>query len=86
MMEPVLQIKDLSVAFPNFSSQVTVVRKCSLEVGKGEILGLVGESGSGKTMTAMSCLGLVPKPVTWRNRWNDFSESNDGSEPIYLHW
>lgn len=62
MMEPVLQIKDLSVAFPNFSSQVTVVRKCSLEVGKGEILGLVGESGSGKTMTAMSCLGLVPKP------------------------
>jgi peptide/nickel transport system ATP-binding protein len=61
-MEPVLQIKDLSVAFPNFSRQVTVVRQCSLEVGEGEILGLVGESGSGKTMTAMSCLGLVPKP------------------------
>jgi oligopeptide/dipeptide ABC transporter ATP-binding protein len=62
MIEPVLKINDLSVAFPNFSSQVTVVRKCSLDVGKGEILGLVGESGSGKTMTAMSCLGLVPKP------------------------
>jgi peptide/nickel transport system ATP-binding protein len=62
MIDPVLKISDLSVAFPNFSSQVTVVRQCSLEVGKGEILGLVGESGSGKTMTAMSCLGLVPKP------------------------
>jgi oligopeptide/dipeptide ABC transporter ATP-binding protein len=62
MIEPVLKIRDLSVAFPNFSSQITVVQKCSIEVGKGEILGLVGESGSGKTMTAMSCLGLVPKP------------------------
>ena len=62
MIEPVLKIEDLSVTFPNFSSQVTVVRNCSMEVGKGEILGLVGESGSGKTMTAMSCLGLVPEP------------------------
>jgi oligopeptide/dipeptide ABC transporter ATP-binding protein len=62
MTESVLKIRDLSVAFPNFSSQVTVVRNCSIEVDKGEILGLVGESGSGKTMTAMSCLGLVPEP------------------------
>ncbi|MDX2479539.1 MAG: ABC transporter ATP-binding protein [Desulfuromusa sp.] len=62
MTEAVLKINELSVSFPNFSSQITVVRKCSLDVGKGEILGLVGESGSGKSMTAMSCLGLVPKP------------------------
>ena len=62
MTEPVLKIKDLSVAFPYFSNRIKVVRNCSLAVAKGEIVGLVGESGSGKTMTAMSCLGLVPKP------------------------
>jgi peptide/nickel transport system ATP-binding protein len=62
MMETVLKIDDLRVAFPRLSSEIEVVRKCSLEIAKGEILGLVGESGSGKSMTAMSCLGLVPKP------------------------
>jgi peptide/nickel transport system ATP-binding protein len=62
MMETVLKIENLTVAFPKYSSEIEVVRKCSLEIAKGEILGLVGESGSGKSMTAMSCLGLVPKP------------------------
>jgi oligopeptide/dipeptide ABC transporter ATP-binding protein len=44
------------------SDEIKVVRRCSLEIKKGEIVGLVGESGSGKSMTAMSCLGLVPDP------------------------
>ena len=57
-----LDIRDLSVRFPVYSSEIEVVRNCSLSVDQGEILGLVGESGSGKSMTAMSCLGLVPKP------------------------
>jgi oligopeptide/dipeptide ABC transporter ATP-binding protein len=34
----------------------------SLHVGPGETLALVGESGCGKTMTALSVIGLVPKP------------------------
>ncbi len=58
----VLDIRNLRVSFPRLYSQVDVIRGCSLEVNKGEIVGLVGESGSGKSITAMSCLGLIPKP------------------------
>lgn len=61
-MDSVLDIQDLRVTFPKMSSQIEVVRGCSLDVNSGEIVGLVGESGSGKSMTALSCLGLVPKP------------------------
>jgi len=62
MSETVLNMRNLRVTYPKLSSKVDVVRNCSLQVGQGEILGLVGESGSGKSMTAMSCLGLVPNP------------------------
>ncbi len=31
-----------------------------LRIDQGEIVGLVGESGSGKTITALSCMGLLP--------------------------
>lgn len=33
----------------------------SLEVARGEILGLVGESGSGKSLTALALMGLLPR-------------------------
>ena len=62
MSQPLLSISGLSVDFPELGRTVKAVRGCNLEVGAGEIMGLVGESGSGKTVTAMSCLGLVPPP------------------------
>ncbi len=34
----------------------------SFDVKKGRTLGLVGESGCGKSVTAMSIMGLLPKP------------------------
>ncbi|MEU9024449.1 dipeptide/oligopeptide/nickel ABC transporter permease/ATP-binding protein [Actinomadura sp. NPDC048394] len=61
--DPVLSVRDLTVSFPQpGAGRVTVVQGVSLDVGKGEIVGLVGESGSGKSVTAMSLLGLVPDP------------------------
>ncbi|GAA0556301.1 dipeptide/oligopeptide/nickel ABC transporter permease/ATP-binding protein [Actinomadura livida] len=61
--DPLLSVRDLTVSFPQpGGGRVTVVQGVSLDVGKGEILGLVGESGSGKSVTAMSLLGLVPDP------------------------
>jgi oligopeptide/dipeptide ABC transporter ATP-binding protein len=61
-METVLDIRNLCVNFPKLAGTTRILRGCSLDVASGEIVGLVGESGSGKSMTAMSCMGLVPDP------------------------
>jgi peptide/nickel transport system ATP-binding protein len=57
----VIETRDLVVEFPG-APPTRVVDGVSLSVRRGEVLGLVGESGSGKTMTALSLMGLVPKP------------------------
>lgn len=57
-----LEIKDLSVAFRVEGKYVTAVDSVSLDVRKGEILGLVGESGSGKSVTCRSIMRLIPDP------------------------
>jgi oligopeptide/dipeptide ABC transporter ATP-binding protein len=57
-----LEVEDLSVAFPSDRGPVSVVRGVSFTLGSGEMVGLVGESGSGKSLTALSILGLVPDP------------------------
>ncbi|KAB2959030.1 MAG: ABC transporter ATP-binding protein [Thermoanaerobaculia bacterium] len=62
-MTALLEIRDLVVAFPGGDGvEVPVVRGLSLEVARGEIVGLVGESGSGKSVTSLAVLGLVPPP------------------------
>lgn len=56
---PVLQVKDLNVAFRRGDDWSTVVKGLSFEVRRGETLAIVGESGSGKSVSAMSVMGLL---------------------------
>ncbi|MGI9333626.1 MAG: ABC transporter ATP-binding protein [Gammaproteobacteria bacterium] len=62
MNDDVLEVGGLHVQFPELGRTVQAVRGASLQVRRGEVMGLVGESGCGKTLTALACLGLVPPP------------------------
>ena len=62
MGDTILQVEDLKTYFFTEAGVVKAVDGTSFEVRRGEPLGLVGESGSGKTVTALSVLGVVPRP------------------------
>ena len=61
-MKKLLSIKNLSVSFDTNTKISSAVKNISLDVFKGEALGIVGESGSGKSVTALSILKLLPYP------------------------
>ncbi|GLT15563.1 ABC transporter ATP-binding protein [Vibrio algivorus] len=58
----VLTITDLCTEFETDNGQVRVLDGVTFHVPKGKTIGLVGESGCGKSVTAMSIMGLLPKP------------------------
>jgi peptide/nickel transport system ATP-binding protein len=60
--QPLLRVHELTTTFKVAHGTVKAVDKVSLELRRGETLGLVGESGSGKSMTALSILRLVQPP------------------------
>jgi peptide/nickel transport system ATP-binding protein len=60
---PVLRVKDLRCGFETESGYLRVVDGISFELEAGATLGLVGESGCGKTVSALSVMGLLPKPA-----------------------
>ncbi|PBB92141.1 microcin ABC transporter ATP-binding protein [Mesorhizobium sp. WSM3864] len=62
MSEPLLSVRDLSVAFAQGGKQSIAVDHVSFDIGKGETVALVGESGSGKSVSALSVLKLLPYP------------------------
>jgi oligopeptide/dipeptide ABC transporter ATP-binding protein len=59
--ENVLEIRDLATYFFLRRGVVKAVDGVSLNLRRGEILGLVGESGCGKSVTALSIMRLLPK-------------------------
>ena len=58
-----LDIKGLSVSFETDEGRVQALDLVDFQVGLGQTLGLVGESGCGKSVTALSIMRLLPKPV-----------------------
>ena len=62
-MSNILEVTNLDVTYPakGFGKQgFKALHSVSIEVGRGETLGLVGESGSGKTTLGRAILGLAP--------------------------
>jgi microcin C transport system ATP-binding protein len=61
--QPLLDIRDLSVAFHQQGRTSLAVDRISFEIKRGECVALVGESGSGKSVSALSILKLLPYPA-----------------------
>ena len=57
-----LEVKDLHTHFFTREGVVKAVDGISFTVEPGKTLGIVGESGCGKSVTALSLMGLIPKP------------------------
>lgn len=58
---PILEVENLSIAFPEAHGDVDIVDEASFSVRPGETMGLVGESGCGKSITSMAIMGLLPR-------------------------
>ena len=62
--EPLVDVKNLSVAFGEGQDATRVVDGATFHIEKGESIALVGESGSGKTVSALSVLRLLPQSAS----------------------
>src|SRR5690606_2602034 len=56
MPQPLLSVRDLSLAFTQGGKTTTAVDHISFDLPEGETVALAGESGSGKSVTALSVL------------------------------
>jgi ABC-type lipoprotein export system ATPase subunit len=62
-MSPVLDIKDLSIAYRTPGGDVRAASHVNLTINKGEVVGLCGESGSGKSTLAYGACRLLRPPA-----------------------
>jgi oligopeptide/dipeptide ABC transporter ATP-binding protein len=60
--EDLYQVRDLTVAFDTRFGQLTAVDHVSLDIKRGEVLGLVGESGCGKSTLGKALMRMIQPP------------------------
>ncbi|WP_342238811.1 ABC transporter ATP-binding protein [Inquilinus sp. OTU3971] len=58
-----VEFRDLSVEFRTEEGTARAVTEVSFGIAEGETVGVVGESGCGKSVTALSLMGLLPRPA-----------------------
>jgi len=79
----VLEITNASVAFAMERGDARVLDDVSINVRRGEVLGVVGESGSGKSMLADSMLDAIDSPGTLTG--DVVFNPPEGGEPIKVN-
>ena len=57
---PIIQLENLGVTFHTPRGSFRAVRSASLQIARGEVLGLVGESGCGKSTVAFAMMNYLP--------------------------
>ena len=62
MSTPLLHIDKLQITFPHRFGDFTAVDNFSMQVSRGEIVGLIGESGAGKSTVGNAVMGLLAHP------------------------
>src|SRR5512141_2935469 len=98
MAEPLLSVSDLCVDYVTPTGPVRAVDRVSLELGRGELLGLAGESGSGKSTAAPAVItgGAVTlegrdllaldepslREVRWKRMAMVFQSAMDALNPV----
>jgi peptide/nickel transport system ATP-binding protein len=87
---PLLQVKDLCVDYLTERGPVRAVDRVTLEVARGEFLGVVGESGCGKStlLFAIARLLSAPAEISSGEIWFDGKDmvSMDEDELRHLRW
>lgn len=79
--ETFLKLEDVVVEYSSGKETVHAVNGVSLELAKGETLGLVGETGAGKTTIAKAILRILPVPPA---KFKSGKISLDGQEMTAL--
>ena len=62
MNDSLLSVRNLKVYFRGDETVARALDGVSYEIRQGETVCLVGESGCGKTVSALTVLGLIPRP------------------------
>jgi len=85
MLTNLLEIRRLSIAFPQDGTEFLAVDSVSFDIRKGRSLGIIGESGSGKSVTALALMGLLPGPPAMIRADKMVYFDNEGKETSLLH-
>jgi len=80
-MSEILKVRELNVVYKTEFETVNAVRGITFDIKERETLGIVGETGAGKPTTALSIMGLLPKPT---GRINNGSIEFKGKNICYL--
>lgn len=63
-MQPLLEIRNLTVTFETATGTFTAVDGIDMTLSSHEVLAIVGESGSGKSVSMLAVMGLLPNTAT----------------------